>query len=262
MVKEVLLQILLSFQSYCNKNNLQFYLSAGSLLGAIRHQGFIPWDDDIDICMSRPDYDKLLTLAKKQDTFDGHYKIECFFLENSNYPFIKIIDTETKIDPTFMEEEHTSSLFVDVFPVDALPNNKTQIEKIYKKAEKIRKILMLNSAKIGTGKSKAKTLLKPLFIPFAKLIGVRRCNEQLDKLSRTYNFELGKKVGSIMWGLYGPSEVIPHEGFNKSVDVTFEGHTFQTMSCWKEYLTNMYGDYMKFPPKKDRRIHLLEAWKE
>lgn len=261
-VKKTLLHILLSFQKYCDQHELQFYLSAGTLLGAIRHQGFIPWDDDIDICIARPDYDKLLDLAKKNNNFGGHYKIECFFLGNSSYPFVKIIDTNTKIDPTFMDENETSSLFVDVFPVDALPTNETKINKIYKKAAMYRKILMLNSAKKGRGKTKLKALVKPLFIPLAKLIGVRWCNEQLDNLSRTYDFTHGKKVGSIMWGLYGPKEVMSHDKFTKSVDVTFEGHSFKTMSCWREYLTNMYGNYMEFPPKKDRRIHLLEAWKK
>ncbi len=259
-VKKRLLNILLALQKFCNDHDLQFYLSAGTLLGAIRHQGFIPWDDDIDVCMSRPDYDTLLKLAQKSKNFGGHYKIECFFLGNSNYPFIKVIDTNTKIDPTYMEEGSTGSLFVDVFPVDALPDNISKIKSIYRKAEIYRRILMLNSAKIGTGKSKLRTLIKPFLVPFAKLIGVKRCNQKLDQLSRTYNFAAGQKVGSIMWGLYGPGEVMPKQGFDQSITVTFEGHSFQTMACWKEYLINMYGDYMKLPPKESRRIHLLTAW--
>lgn len=259
-VKQSVLKILLALQKICEVNNLTFYLSGGSLLGAIRHQGFIPWDDDVDVCMPRPDYDKLLQLSRVKDAFPENIKLCCYSEGNSQYPFIKLLDTSTVLEQSYIKEEDIGSLWIDVFPVDGLPSDFSEQRAIYVKAERIRKVLMLNFAKVGEGKTKLKKLLKPLAIPFAKLVGVQRCNEKLDQLSRQYSFEQSKNVGVIMWGLYGTGETMNRNAFKQNVSVTFEAHEFKTMSCWDSYLHNIYGNYMELPPKEKRITHELDVW--
>lgn len=259
-VKQYVLGILLDLQKVCEVNDLTFYLSGGSLLGAIRHQGFIPWDDDVDVCMPRPDYDRLLQLSHAKDTFPENIKLCCYSEGNSQYPFIKLLDTNTVLKQSYIEEREIGSLWIDVFPVDGLPCDFSEQKGIYAEAQRIRKILMLNFAKIGEGKTRLKKLLKPLVIPFAKLVGVRRCNEKLDRLSRHYSFEQAKNVGVIMWGLYGTGETMDRSEFKQNVSVTFEAHEFKAMSCWDSYLHNIYGNYMELPPKEKRITHELDVW--
>lgn len=147
--KEILLNILVKFNDYCINNNLKMYLGAGTLLGAIRHQGFIPWDDDVDVYMPRTDYDKLLKNAiKNSGNIENadYLKITEFTLNNSNYPFIKVVDTRTKINLSFNNNSDSSHMWIDVFPIDNVSPSPEVANNTFKKINLWRKVLMLNLA--------------------------------------------------------------------------------------------------------------------
>lgn len=258
-IKQRLLDILINFQDFCNQNELKMYLCAGTLLGAVRHHGFIPWDDDIDVCMDRQSYDKVMRLASNHGVFNGHYKITDFQFNNSSYPFIKVVDLETKMSQQF-ENDEADYLWIDVFPMDGLPADKGLQKTLYRKITVVREIQMLSFAKVGQGRTLAKRVVKPLFIGLAKIYGLNRANNKLNQLSQTYDFRKTGWIGDVMWGDYG-KETLTVEDYFSSTKVNFEGHDFDTMACWNKYLTNLYGqDYMQIPPKSKQVNHCLQAW--
>lgn len=258
-IKQRLLDILINFQDFCDQNNLKMYLCAGTLLGAVRHHGFIPWDDDIDVCMDRESYEKVMLIASKQSEFNGHYKITDFRFNDSSYPFIKVVDLETKMSQQF-ENDEADYLWIDVFPMDGLPSDKALQRTLYRKVSFVREIQMLSFAKIGQGRSFAKRIIKPLFIVLAKLYGLNRANRKLNQLSRTYDFRETGWIGDVMWGDYN-KETLTTKDYFRSTTVDFEGHSFDTMACWDKYLTALYGsDYMEIPPKDKQVNHCLRAW--
>ena len=261
-IKSVELDILLELQRECAKYNIKFYLCSGSLLGAIRHKGFIPWDDDIDVCMARPEYNKFIKLFN-EGKFEFSDKIKMLCCENNNFnsPYIKLLDTDTKIEDEHFNSE-VESLWIDIFPVDGLPDNMEEVKKIYKRTDFWRRILYLNSVKIGYGKNMYKKIIKAVVaIPVAKLIGAKRCNEKLISIGKECDYDKSNYVGLVTWGLYGPGERIKKDEFEKETTVQFEGHEFSGVSCWDSYLTNIYGDYMQLPPEEDRIDHAMIAFR-
>lgn len=258
-IKKTELNILLELKKATEENNLRFFISGGSLLGAVRHQGFIPWDDDIDVCMPRPDYDKLCQFYQEGKVFPDYIELQCYENHTGDFPFIKLLDTRTQIEEKYVEGM-VKSLWVDILPVDGFPEDEAEVIRIQKKAVRYRKGLMLKFAKPGKGKTMAKRLLKPLVILALKPFSVEWFDKMLKKQIAPYPYETCKYVGVYTWGLYGLGERMLKEEFEKTVPVTFEGYEFNTFSCWHEYLSGLYGDYMQLPPEEKRQTHNMIAW--
>lgn len=260
-IQEAELNILVEFDKFCKKNNLYYTLSGGTLLGAIRHKGFIPWDDDIDVMMPRPDFDRLVN-GKDLDTsgLPEYMHFASWKDKSLPFPFVKLLDGRTKVDVDFYNPElNVNEIWIDVFPIDGNPDDETQLRKIYKKSLRLRKILNIKLAKSGEGKNLAKKLLKPMLIQLFKVIDIYKLCDKIDKLSKTYNFDDCTKVGGIVWG-YGPQERIDKAQFLTGKEVQFENKTFYAPSNYHEYLTGLYKDYMQLPPEEKRVIHGLDAY--
>ena len=156
-IKNIELNILKEFDCFCKKHNLTYYLAGGTLLGAVRHKGFIPWDDDIDVCMPRKDY---LIMIERFDGFNSKLKLKSNLKGNFPAPFSKIVDISTKIETKYLEDECNQNLWIDVFPVDGLPEDINLVRKIYEKCEFYRQILLLIGARLGEGKTTTRKYLK------------------------------------------------------------------------------------------------------
>lgn len=254
------LEILLEFQRVCKQYNLKFYLCGGTMLGAIRHKGFIPWDDDIDVMMLRPDYEQLMTIVKEKNPFQKHLKLCSDELGNFDRPFAKLFNLNSYYFQPFEDEKENNHIWVDIFPVDGLPSDMNEVKKIYQKAKLFRTPLLMCKAKWGTGTTRIKKYFKYIFVPIVKLVGIDFWCAKVNSIAKKYKVEESDYVGIITWGMYGAGERCLKTDFMKSVEVGFEGHTFEAMSCWHEYLTGIYGDYMKLPPEEKRISHMIDAW--
>lgn len=252
--QSVLLAMLLDFKSFCEENDLKFSLSGGTLLGAVRHKGFIPWDDDIDLCMSRPDYKRLLDM---KDAFATSYPYKldgCFGLECDISPYIKIVNPSIWVKADGIQ----SFAWIDVMPVDGLPDSQSQISTIYKKIEKYRNLLcncvVPSNGSFDVPKKYIKGIMRLLRIDY---IAARKIN----KIALFNSYEESNLVGAVSWGLYGVGEQMTKVSFESRDELVFAGHTFEVMSCWDSYLSGLYGDYMKLPDKDKRVNHHICAYR-
>ena len=134
-MKKIELNILIYFTEVCEENNLRYYLGGGTLLGAVRHKGFIPWDDDIDVMMPRPDFQKLLSLSINNENYNiikpgtaGYY-----------YNFAKLVDTRTILEEKGIKRIDGLGVYIDIFPLDGMPETPDARKKRFKELNSIRK---------------------------------------------------------------------------------------------------------------------------
>lgn len=253
---KILLNILCQVDLFCRKFNLKYSLGGGTLLGAIRHKGFIPWDDDIDIMMPRPDFDYF------KSHFDGVYPyMHSFDYVKSDrfekqYSWLKVEDTRT-----IMIEDGLSSacygINIDIFPIDGLPHNsKLQCMFVFL-VNRLKEQLTLSTQKYDTNFN-TKTYIKFLF---SKLLGRKVIYKILHKQLTCIPFFKAKVAGALT-GRYGMKEVYPREVFEHYIYKDFEKLQFMCIAEYDLYLQQHYGQYMNLPSDNEQISHGSKAfWK-
>ena len=250
-IKDGVFEILCDFAEFCDENGLRYYLSGGTLLGAIRHKGFIPWDDDVDMLMPRPDFDRLHTILKTK-SIKPYYKLIGYNANDGYYPFAKIIDLRTKVINEYSTVDN--NLWIDIFPMDGLPDDKAASDEILSFAAGHKIDFIRAYARIGKGKNFIRMLGKIPVKLYLRLYGIKKIAKKIDSLSREIPFEESEYVGGIAWSL-GPKERMRREDYVPYYDVEFNGKLFHAPACWETYLKQVFGDYMKLPPEDQRVGH-------
>lgn len=255
-VKETIFQILLKFSEYCDEKGLRYSLCGGTLLGAVRHKDFIPWDDDIDVYMPRPDYMRLHVLLK-EESIGPYYQLKSSVYGNSPFPFAKIVDNRTIVKAKCNDLDNI--LWIDIFPLDGVPIDKRECKKFLKRAKRWTRVFSFSVANIGTGMTKWKAILKTPILLAARIIGHKRCMKKLVQMAKTYGFDESEYIAYV-----GGIEQtrIKKSDYTDCVDVEFHGHMFHAPSCWDQYLKDTYGNYMELPPENKRYAHSIEAYKK
>ena len=240
------------FKKICEKNNLYYTLAGGTLLGAIRHKGFIPWDDDIDVLMPRPDYERLLNMHNLDlSMLPDYMKLSNWRNdEGEGFPFIKLLNTHIHVEDEYSHGDQY--IWIDIHPIDGCPENDEELKRYFRKIKRRKRIILIKIAKMGKGKTRLKKFIKPFVIMILSPFSVKHLCDWYDKYARRYAFETSKYIGCTLWG-YGPQERIEKEGYLQPVKVQFEGEEFNGPSNFDAYLSGLYGEYMKLPPEEKRR---------
>ncbi|KAA6344756.1 hypothetical protein EZS27_007637 [termite gut metagenome] len=249
-LKKIQIDILKAVCQFCEDSKLRYFLCAGTMLGAIRHKGFIPWDDDIDIMMPRPDYEIFVRNFKANQDYYKVYSLSV--TKGYNNPFVKVSDERTLL----LEDinENRIGVNIDIFPIDGFPSSKLRgyfhhlIIKIFKYCY-CRKILTIRYKE---------NILKKIIITildmFLFVIPKSIFSKLIQKKAKKIPYETSKLLGIVVWG-YGKREICRKEVFKDYISVEFENNQFRAMIGYDEYLHNVYGDYMKFPPIEERESH-------
>ncbi len=254
-VHEVELDLLEKFATVCDGLGLMYTLSSGTLLGAVRHKGFIPWDDDIDVSMPREDYEIFVKKANEllpEGYFLQHYTTD----KNYHNTFAKLVNCNTTWIPyetKNLDVKH--GIGMDVFPIDRISDPK-KIDKIARKT--FFKLTLKDCYYmdyIKTIKNKRKRMVGYLLHPFVKMFNGKRLIAKIDK------FNKGKGVGEWTTGdVMRRNKVMPYSLYEEYADVEFEGKTFKCIKNKEKYLRIVYGDdYMQLPPEEKRVTHLAEV---
>lgn len=252
--QQKLLSMMEWFNNFCKEHDIKYYAIGGTALGAVRHQGFIPWDDDMDIGLPRKEYDRVVEISRNLPE-DSQYKFEFPIVDDDySYPFGKLYDTHT----TFIEKVYNSiarGIFIDIFPLDGAGNNEKQGVKLTKKIQ-TKNLLLALRYKTGPKKRKLWKTVVLFFLNHIpeRILNKKRLFRQIDKLSRKYDYDKSLYVSNFN-GRYGEKEIMLKEWFGEPKLLKFEDIEIYVPEQTDFYLKRLYNDYMKLPPEDERMIH-------
>lgn len=256
--QHVSFEILKKVRDICDKLQLKYVLAWGTLIGAIRHHGFIPWDDDVDIMMPRPDHDKLIKYMIEHKT--ELLPLEVFNTEtHPNYPYLLTRISDSRyIVHTDNEKDFGLGVFIDIYIEEGAGNSKQDALNVLNKTHGLVSLLFLSTRQryvFGLTKGWKKRLVKiPAFI-YAHIMGKNYFKNKIMKYVKTSNYDNSSWVADITWATHPWKEVFPRTIFEDTIDVDFEGEKFKAPREYDKVLRQVYGDYMQLPPEKDRIAH-------
>ena len=251
-IKSVLINSLYKLDQFLEKNSIKYSIMSGTMLGCIRHGGFIPWDDDIDIALLRSEYEKLIKILKRNSglIYDGIFA-SGMELGNGKWPFLKICVNDILVqENTVSQPEY---LWIDIFPFDGVPSK--NFDLYFKYIMFLRRIYYYRRNDVIVNQ---KDLIPKKIIEFAtKFISDEFYVNYYIKECSKYDCNSMEKVADLTWG----KKSIPRKLFDDIIEYKFENIMVKGFRDYDTYLKCIYGDYMKLPPENERVNHGIKAWR-
>ena len=252
-IQKYQLDLLKRLLVFFDENDIHYYLAYGSMIGAVRHNGFIPWDDDIDILILRDDYDRLIKLDVPSEL---NFEIASLEKKTLPLPFAKAIDKNIKIITDSIFDEY---LWIDLFPIDNLPESDKKCKSLFKRTDFFKSILGIRLMKkncISKNYSGYKRMVARIIKPFIDLFDPYFYANQVKNANKYRNIDTGY-YGNYVWAFYCVK-------FSKKMIDEIDYYTFEDLKVksfkdYDRYLTDTYGDYMVLPPVEKRISHNMEA---
>ena len=245
-LKEKELELLRAFIDVCAELKLKYYVLGGTLLGAVRHQGFIPWDDDIDVGMPRKDYE--IFLREGQKCLPESFFIQSFH-SDPEFPanFAKMRNSNTTfVEYSIKDRCVNHGIYIDVFPLDFYPENNQRFFDIKHQFMKLRITDAFTPDKMKFTTKTARCISRILY---------PRITDAIQKREVLLTSCTGSKLVANHCGAWGKREIVPEHWYGEGVTLMFEGLQVQAPSQYKQWLTQVYGDYMQLPPEHKRIPH-------
>ncbi len=269
IAQQTSLELLKVFVEICNKYNLRYYIGGGTMLGAIRHKGFIPWDDDVDIDMPREDYEKLIEISDEALKDYPNYEIKNYHKNNVISIITSLVDNSKKIiyaRGTIAERAYY--LWIDIAPVDGIPDNPF-LRKIHLLKLSVLKIcynfsifkyggILPNSMKTGKRSFIKKIgVFLATHLPVEKVFKYKVWIPKFEKELKKYSFYDCKMAGTLA-SHHGRKSIFPTEWYGKGTKYQFEDIEVIGVDNYDAWLTQLYGDYMKLPDEAHQVSHYFE----
>ncbi len=250
-IQMIQLEMLIEVDRICRKCGIHYNIIAGTLLGAIRHGGFIPWDDDADVALLRSEYDKFVSVLPKELDTDRFY-----FQDHRTTPGYRWGYGKLRRKNSLFLREHQEhmpydqGIFIDVFPLDQVPESR--LGQIFKNLEcfMVRKILYAPVGKIAD-----KSRLKRGIYTLLSKIPDECIFNYFEEMIRRAAGSKSPMVRILMFPTPNKTFMYYKKWYENSSDIQFEGYTFSGILEWDEYLTFKFGDYMTLPPESRRKTH-------
>lgn len=262
--KKLMLDMLIDFTAFCDKNNYTYWLGGGTLLGAVRHKGFIPWDDDIDINMPREDYE----MAIRNYSHEIYEMDSISINKNSHIKHAILCDNRTELFGS-LKTGLKERVNIDIFPIDGIPDNSLKVNLLCLTEHILLACAIASSVTYVPSKRYKdknagfmnwrfylRTALKYTMITFLGHTSPSFWVGYIDRLAKSTPFRGSKRVGCVVSGVNGiKNEIFVASVYSGKVPMQFEGHTFWSIEGYHEYLSRLYGNYMELPPVEKRVSH-------
>lgn len=265
-LQEVNLEMLKIFISICKKHNLCYYALGGTLLGAVRHGGFIPWDDDVDIGMPRPDYEKFLQIAPGE--LPRGYRLRTIDVDDDYRTyFVKVENTDVRIFREYYARNKVVKkavyAWIDIMPIDGAPEGDADLVAHVRRLKRMRQMVSFSLLDkcMGTGKKRSRR--QKLLMKFGLRTGIyhilptKKMFLKFDRECRKYPYEVSKRIGN-PYGVYGVREFVDRAVFGRGAELEFEDIVIHVPEDYAGYLTSIYDNYRELPSKEERIGHSVE----
>ena len=260
-LKKCQMEVLDNIHNYCVAQNLRYYMVYGTLLGAVRHQGYIPWDDDVDIAMPRDDYEFLLENYNKNNMSDSCVisikNNKDYYLEFAKAYHVKTVLVEHVYNPIEI------GAYIDIFPIDNMPDEVEEARQLLNRVQKIGKALRKKSYIPAASEKKNIKVFAHTLFRICVISSRYNLIDKINRLGKTYQFQKTAHAAIAVGGFSSLKEYVPSIWYGEPKLIRFEDKSFYAPAHAHELLKQWYGDYMTPPPEEQQKSHhgFVAYWK-